>query len=118
MAFVIDHFSPAVVASAEVAGLDIAIFQQLLFPFLLFSKPRHKTASLVWELIEANERVPCDGMRLSRDGLLGGCVEVVRWEEGKVAADARGNIETMANINIALATKLAGMHQFLLTEAA
>lgn len=102
LSFLITHVYPA-----STPEIQTQIIQELLFPLFPFSKPRHKTAALVWELIESGEKA---GRAF---GSLGGCVEVVRWE-GSKATESGGpgagheSMEAMANINIALATKLAG----------
>lgn len=88
------------------------IFEQVFFPFLLFSKPRQKTATIAWELIEKSEDGKAQEKAISHYELLNDTVEAVRWEEGKTPeGSAEGSYEvteTMANVNIALAAKLAG----------
>ena len=75
----------------------------ILFPFLLYSKPRAKTAQAVWEILEATEND-------ATFELLGGCVEAVRWEKARSKDGDKGGIdaELMPKINIAVAAKVAG----------
>ena len=94
---------------------DPMLAERVLFDvfwqYLVMSKPRQKTATVVWEVLEGAEGE--DG--LARYELLGGCVDAVRWEQGAGKAGEKGKedekkvIERMAKINLALAAKMAGM---------
>ncbi|TFK48252.1 hypothetical protein OE88DRAFT_1664727 [Heliocybe sulcata] len=81
------------------------VFEKVLFAFLLFSKPRQRTASSVWEIISSPEAASGIG---SYD-LLGGCVDVVQWEMGKQdAGESEGSsVRAMGKVNLALALKIA-----------
>ena len=112
LSFIATHFYPS---TAEIPGyseVKTLAVERVLFPQLLFSKPRQKSAALVWEIIENTEKEGVAGKSLSHHELLNGCLEAVRWEEGKAAEEhSSGSYEatqTMANANIALAAKIAG----------
>jgi U3 small nucleolar RNA-associated protein 10 len=74
------------------------VFERLLFPFLLFSKPRQHTAEVVWEAVE-------QAMKISPDALafepLKGCPELVKKD---------GQIESLVAANLAIASKIAGVY--------
>ena len=111
LSFIIGHMYPSLTQANEPEHAA-QILDRVLFPYLLFSKPRQKTAALVWELVEAGEQTQGS---VGRSALLAGCVDAVRWEErkssegGKTAdEDSYRNTEIMATINLALAAKIAG----------
>ncbi|KAI1789700.1 hypothetical protein LXA43DRAFT_1019967 [Ganoderma leucocontextum] len=85
------------------------VFMDILLPFLLYSKPRMKTAQAVWEILEAAEE---DTSRRVTLELLGGCVEAVRWEQARPGANKDGDKEgadpeLLTKINLAVAAKIA-----------
>lgn len=119
--FLTNHFYPSLHGSEdiEVQGLKNRIIHEILFPHLLFSKPRQKSVALVWEVIEASEKEgQAVGNTISHHEFIAGCVEAVRWEEAKAKGDQQPTEEevgssydatkTMADVNIALASKIAG----------
>ncbi|KZT23010.1 hypothetical protein NEOLEDRAFT_1180414 [Neolentinus lepideus HHB14362 ss-1] len=81
------------------------VFEKVLFAFLLFSKPRQRTASAVWEIIGAQEAARGIGSY----ELFGGCVDVVQWEMGNQdAGEGEGkSVQAMSKVNLALALKVA-----------
>ncbi|EPQ56067.1 hypothetical protein GLOTRDRAFT_129071 [Gloeophyllum trabeum ATCC 11539] len=100
IAFLCHHFCKANPSANREA------FEKVLFAFLLFSKPRQRTATAVWEIIGAPE---------GQEGiggyeLLGGCVDAVQWEMSKQgASESEGkSAQTMGSTNLALASKIAG----------
>ncbi|KIP06398.1 hypothetical protein PHLGIDRAFT_128310 [Phlebiopsis gigantea 11061_1 CR5-6] len=115
LSFIASHVYPSIHTAPNASLLKEIIFQQVLFPFLLFTKPRQRTASLVWEVIEATEKSAEGGAVLSRYELLGGCVEALRWEESlhqssEASAsekDSYHSTEGLAKANITIAAKLA-----------
>ncbi|KAF8901036.1 armadillo-type protein [Gymnopilus junonius] len=93
LSYVACHFWPAVDSTTR-----DDVFQQLFFPFLLFSKPRQKTAGLLWDALKEH---------LSQsDSIewLTGCFELVKPE---VAIDGSGSIDLMNQINFSVAGKIA-----------
>ena len=84
------------------------VFMDVLLPFLLYSKPRAKTAQTVWDLIETAE----DGATFE---LLGGCAEAARWERARTSSSKKDSTEAelMPKINIAVAAKIAGSFSVL-----
>ncbi|KAI0092311.1 armadillo-type protein [Irpex rosettiformis] len=110
LSFIATHFYPTIAELPGYADVKTLVVQQAFFPQLLFSKPRQKSAALVWEIIQASEKEPI-ARSLSHHELFGDCVEAVRWEESKTSGEQTdGSYEatqTMANVNIALAAKIA-----------
>jgi hypothetical protein len=74
------------------------IFHKIFFPFLLFSKPRKRTAETVWEIISEVD----SGM--GKYELLAGCFDIWR------AADSQDPVEKMGSLNFAITSKIAGGH--------
>ncbi|KAH9943771.1 hypothetical protein B0H21DRAFT_877669 [Amylocystis lapponica] len=114
LTFAAEHFYRAV-SKQEDAVLAARIVDEIFMPFLLFSKPREKTATLVWEIIEATAQDGTDSTALSNHELLGGCVEAVRWEQARQQQqqpeEGEGgyrNVELLAKINLAVSAKIAG----------
>ncbi|TFK83295.1 hypothetical protein K466DRAFT_498737 [Polyporus arcularius HHB13444] len=119
LAFLLSHFLPAASAfsqpdeeqleeSEETRNRNRRVVMDILLPFLLYSKPRAKTALAVWELLEAAE----DGGFMF--GLLGGCVDAVKWEQARPGATSKSkddkdnfDAELMTKINVAVAAKMA-----------
>jgi U3 small nucleolar RNA-associated protein 10 len=91
--FIASHFCSTVEPS--VMG---EIFFKIFFPFLMFSKPQHRTAEAVWEIISKSEK---DG-GLGKYELLGGCTNL--WKE----TEDTNLVEKMSSFNLALASKIAG----------
>ncbi|KAG5637085.1 hypothetical protein H0H81_005818 [Sphagnurus paluster] len=74
-----------------------AIFQQVIFPFLLFSKPRQHTAELVWEIISSQQPS-------SAHEWLSGCAGIVASEREKDASDTT---DRMGNMDILISAQIA-----------
>lgn len=111
LAFVATHLSSPL-READAALAD-RIVDELFFSYLLFTKPRQKTAAVVWEILEACENNREEHMGIVRYELLGGCVDAVRWEESHRAEGMKDdgshkNIELLTKINMAVAAKMAG----------
>ncbi|KAA1474189.1 hypothetical protein DENSPDRAFT_781033 [Dentipellis sp. KUC8613] len=108
IAFLADYYTP---------GADLAVtkevFERIVFPFLLFSKPRQKSAMSVWAILDASEAQGEREPGLREYTLLAGCADVVRWEEGQVGRKKRGgaggleSMQVMANANMAVAARMA-----------
>ena len=93
-------------------------FSHAIFPFLLFSKPKFRTAQAVWEIVEAAQKnAPEAG--LARCESIQGCSEILKEEErrflehaqmrkDKFERSAFENIDFMLKINLAVATRMAG----------
>ena len=117
ISFLALHFLPAV--SQDVAE---DAFSRAIFPFLLFSKPKFRTAQAVWEIVEnAQKSAPESG--LARCESLEGCVGIVRDEERRFLEEAKvrkdntvpsafDNVDVMRKINLAVASRMAGEYYF------
>jgi U3 small nucleolar RNA-associated protein 10 len=92
--------------TAEVSTQEL-IFHQLIFPFLLFSRPRRKTAELVWEIIGNDLPQPLGS---SVADWLAGCAALVKTEE---AAEGSDSINNLNQINLSISAKIAGGFSFL-----
>jgi U3 small nucleolar RNA-associated protein 10 len=114
ISFLALHFLPAV--SQDVVE---DAFSRAIFPFLLFSKPKFRTAQAVWEIVDAAQKsAPESG--LARCESLEGCVEIVRDEErqfqkakarkDKSVPSAFDNPDVMRRINLAVASRMAGKY--------
>ncbi|PPQ90282.1 hypothetical protein CVT25_013107 [Psilocybe cyanescens] len=79
-------------------AIQTEIFHLILFPFLLFSKPRQKTAELVWDVIK--EHFP-ETISLE---WLNGCAQVVKSENTEGAEV----VDFMNDINFNVAEQMAG----------
>ena len=113
ISFLALHFLPVV--SQDVVE---DAFSQAIFPFLLFSKPKFRTAQAVWEIVEAAQKnAPESG--LARCESLEGCVEIIREEERRFRREAKArkdksgqlafeNVDVMRRINLAVASRMAG----------
>ncbi|RPD60690.1 hypothetical protein L227DRAFT_501246 [Lentinus tigrinus ALCF2SS1-6] len=119
LAFLLSHFVPAASASSqpeegqegeseENREHNRRVVMDILLPFLLYSKPRAKTAVAVWELLETAED---SGVMFE---LLGGCVDAVKWEQARPGAKDKNkddkesiDAELMTKINVAVAAKVA-----------
>lgn len=97
-AYLSSYFWPA----ADPATRD-EIFHRILFPFLLFTKSRQKTAEYVWDLVGK-----CFSEKASSSALnwLNGCAALVK---AQVTPDeGADHIELMNQINFSVSTKIAG----------
>ncbi|THU93396.1 hypothetical protein K435DRAFT_779869 [Dendrothele bispora CBS 962.96] len=73
-------------------------FERIVFPFLLSSKPRQRTAGMVWNLIEQGS----NDMSSSAHELLKGCAETRKKVLGE-----EDTPEKMAKMNLAISAKMA-----------
>ena len=110
LSFLLSHFLPTLV-SQETDGeksreLTRRIAIDIILPFLLFTKPRMKTAQAVWAILENAED---QGLDPAMFELLGGCVEAVRWEQQRPGVDAKGKETDKENMDVALLTKITVM---------
>lgn len=81
-------------------NMDLApvIFERLYLPYILFTKPRQKTATLVWQSLKDSE--------LADYELLTGCMDIVFVS---LTADGTSrSVEELATLNIEVTTKIAG----------
>jgi U3 small nucleolar RNA-associated protein 10 len=113
LSFLALHFLPQV--SPEV--VDDA-FSHVIFPFLLFSKPKSRTAQAVWEIVEtAQNSAPEAG--LAHCESLKGCIDILKEEErqfldkaealkDKSVQSAFQNVEVMRKVNLGVASRMAG----------
>ncbi|KAJ8482003.1 hypothetical protein ONZ51_g5640 [Trametes cubensis] len=107
LSFLLSHFLPTLV-SQETDGeksreLTRRIAIDIILPFLLFTKPRMKTAQAVWAILENAED---QGLDPAMFELLGGCVEAVRWEQQRPGVDTKGKETDKENMDVALLTKI------------
>ncbi|CAA7262090.1 unnamed protein product [Cyclocybe aegerita] len=99
LTFLFSHFY----SSADQAIKD-EVFHVLVFPLLLFSKSRQKTAELVWDIVsEQLESQSTKGSVLSE--WLAGCAKLVK--EAVVKNDGADSVERMNHTNFAVAGKIA-----------
>ncbi|OCH90866.1 hypothetical protein OBBRIDRAFT_729952 [Obba rivulosa] len=110
LSFLAEHFLCAISTSSP-SVVDHAV-DEAFFPYLLFSKPKQKTAAFVWEILEARSADYTDTKGIGRHELLAGCVDAVRWEQGRQSGgrpeeDDYRNTEEMSRVNLALAAKIA-----------
>lgn len=85
------------------------IFHRIFFPFFLFSKPRQKTAELVWDIIKEH---------FSEDASLEwltGCAQLVKLESNTEGAEA---VDSMNVINFNVAERMAGKSKCSLLKLA
>ena len=75
-----------------------AIFQHVYLSYILFTKPRQKTATLVWQSLKDS--------KLADYELLMGCTDIVFGTQPPDGA-AR-SAEEMATLNITVTTRIAG----------
>ncbi|OSD00001.1 hypothetical protein PYCCODRAFT_1479448 [Trametes coccinea BRFM310] len=114
--FLFTHFLPALASQDEDAektrDVTRRIAVDIVLPFLLYTKPRMKTAQTVWGILETAED---QGLDPSMFELLGGCVEAVRWEQQRPAPGSKEkdgdkdsmDVPLMTKINLAIAAKIA-----------
>ncbi|KAI9451428.1 hypothetical protein BJY52DRAFT_1297951 [Lactarius psammicola] len=112
LSFLALHLMPAV--SQDVVE---EAFSHAIFPFLLFSKPKFRTAQAVWEIVEAAQKsAPEAG--LARCESIQGCAEIVKEEEryflehartrkDKSTPSAFENTDVMCKVNLAIASRMA-----------
>ena len=74
------------------------IFERIFLPYLLFTKPRQKTADNVWQLL--------DHSMFAQYELLKGCTDIVRAH--LVADEASRSVEAMSIFNLAVTSCIAG----------
>ena len=79
------------------------IFHRILFPFLLFTKSRQKTAELVWELIRDRHPKATESSGLS---WIDGCDALAKTELAKT--EQTDAVELMNQINFSISSKIAG----------
>ncbi len=94
-------------------------FAQAIFPFLLFSKPKFRTAQAAWEIVESAQK-SAPGAGLARCESIQGCVEILKEEErqfleyGQMRKDksnnasAFENTDVMRKVNLAISSRMAG----------
>ncbi|KAI0311668.1 hypothetical protein OF83DRAFT_1068421 [Amylostereum chailletii] len=91
------------------AGEEVTkrVFQEVMFPFLIFSKPTAVTTSVLWEELESGEKAAQGG--IVQYELLRGCAEAVQWESSR--ANKQGTSFTspaaMIKANLAAASRMA-----------
>ncbi|KAF8259327.1 armadillo-type protein [Lactarius quietus] len=112
LSFLILHLLPAV--SQDVVE---EAFSHAIFPFLLFSKPKFRTAQAVWEIVETSQKnAPEAG--LARCESIQGCSEILKEEERRFLEHAQKrkdksdpsafeNTDVMRKINLAVASRMA-----------
>ncbi|KAI9060150.1 hypothetical protein FKP32DRAFT_1760434 [Trametes sanguinea] len=115
--FLFSHFLPALASQEEDAEKTREVTRRIavdiVLPFLLFTKPRMKTAQTVWGILETAED---QGLDPAMFELLGGCVEAVRWEQQRPAPGSKEkdadkdsmDVPLMTKVNLAVAAKIAG----------
>lgn len=98
LSYLVSHLCP----SLDTTVLD-QVFHEILFPFLLFSKPRQRTAELVWDIIAQHLEDPKYNAALGF-GLINGFAGVVNEMKDK---NNDANVEKMASLNATLSSKIA-----------
>ncbi|KAG6888637.1 hypothetical protein C0992_007989 [Termitomyces sp. T32_za158] len=91
LTFLTTHFIPA--NTSRVGD----VFHRVIFPFLLFSKPRQHSAEVVWDILAAQKT-------LGDYDWLAGCTSIVVEERAKDTADA---VEKMSTINTTFCSRIA-----------
>ncbi|KAI0270487.1 hypothetical protein BC834DRAFT_967272 [Gloeopeniophorella convolvens] len=93
LSFLASYFLPAVPQDVVEDALSRAIF-----PFLLFSKPKYRTAQAVWEIVEAAQtEVPDAGLAFWG----------ARARKDKSASFGFEGAEVMCRVNLAIASRMA-----------
>ncbi|KAK0447887.1 uncharacterized protein EV420DRAFT_1647628 [Desarmillaria tabescens] len=95
LSFLIRHFYQKV----EIDTLE-KTFHKIIFPLMLFSKPRQLTVELLWDILEEN--LPKSGAGYYE--LLNGCVNL--WTSTK-AKDTADGVDKLATFNIQVAARMA-----------
>lgn len=78
------------------------IFENIFLPFILYTKPRQKTAQLVWDTLNNSPFASYE--------LLSGCGAAF----SKHTIDETTRTDDMTKLNLAIATQIAGRSMFLL----
>lgn len=78
------------------------IFERIFLPYLLFTKPRQKTAAYVWELLNDSS--------FSQYELLKGCTDIVQGQP--TTDEASRSVESMTVVNLAVTSCIAGESVF------
>lgn len=105
--FVARHLYPALVERSDGTKLAGRLFYDVALPFLLYSKPRQKTASAIWEILEATEKVDDATFGLARYELLAGCVDAARWETSDDREGGNRSASSFIKVNLAVAGRIA-----------
>ncbi|KAH9033947.1 hypothetical protein EDB84DRAFT_1578278 [Lactarius hengduanensis] len=112
LSFLASHLLPAV--SQDVVE---EAFSHAIFPFLLFSKPKFRTAQAVWEVVDAAQKcAPEAGLACCES--VQGCAEILKEEErhflehaqtrkDKSNPSAFENTDVMRKVNLAVASRMA-----------
>ncbi|KAH8987299.1 hypothetical protein EDB92DRAFT_1876367 [Lactarius akahatsu] len=112
LSFLALHLLPAV--SQDVVE---EAFSHAIFPFLLFSKPKFRTAQAVWEVVNAAQKsAPEAGLACCES--VQGCAEILKEEErhflehaqtrkDKSNPSAFENTDVMRKVNLAVASRMA-----------
>lgn len=79
------------------------VFHQILFPLLLFSKPRQHTAEVVWDTISSVLQ-GVDIKKAAAYEWLAGCASIINSEKQKEGVDP---VERMTSLNLAIAAQFA-----------
>lgn len=102
----LDYFA-RVIMSHVANGTDTSrlLAEKLFLPFLLFSKPKQKRASIAWDVIFSLPQIS------EKIDILKGCGQIVtaRAQDG----DEKFSSEDMADINEKLANRIAGMETWI-----
>ncbi|TCD67119.1 snoRNA-binding rRNA-processing protein utp10 [Steccherinum ochraceum] len=96
MGFVATHLYLALSSRPE---WQDRIVHELIFTFLLFSKPRQKAAAAVWEILSTEKA------GLASHPLLAGCVDIVQQKE---SSETKHTGDHSAQLNGAVASQIAG----------
>ena len=104
------HFSQNSIHSALLARvqdthqgvMDALYSERIIFPFLLYSKPRQRTADVVWDIISSFPHSPGNNPDIHE--WIIGCASIVKAEKEKAGSDG---IETMVRLNLALSCQIA-----------
>jgi U3 small nucleolar RNA-associated protein 10 len=99
-------------------------FSRAIFPFLLFSKPKYRTAHAVWEIVEAAQKSAPE-VGLAQCKSVEGCIEILKEEEGQFLEKAKTrkdkdksppsafeDAEVMRRVNLAVASRMAGQYNW------
>ncbi|KAG6836982.1 hypothetical protein H0H93_016935 [Arthromyces matolae] len=91
LTFLATHFSP------ENPSYAATVFHKVVFPFLLFSKPRQHTAEVAWNALTTQKAI-------AESEWLAGCATLVTEERAKDTPDV---VEKMSAINTAFSSRIA-----------
>lgn len=106
LTYLAHHFTKHPDAAPSGAGdgeLVKKVFEELVWSFLLWSKPRQKTAAVVWEILGSEEATSDPARGVANYELLSGCIDAMKWEE----QSAGESYETASRVNLAIANKMA-----------